>query len=73
MMEAAMEQSQTKNFIHDFTSGPVLPALLTFAVPLFLSNQLQAVYNLVDMIVVGRVVGAPGLSASPSAATCSPC
>ena len=62
MMEAAMEQSQTKNFIHDFTSGPVLPALLTFAVPLFLSNLLQAVYNLVDMIVVGRVVGAPGLS-----------
>ena len=57
-----MEQNQTKTFINDFTSGPVFPALLTFALPLFLSNLLQAVYNLVDMIVVGQVVGAAGLS-----------
>ena len=51
-----------KNFINDFTSGPVLRSLLVFAVPLFLSNLLQAVYNMVDMIVVGRVVGEAGLS-----------
>ena len=51
-----------KNFINDFTSGPVLYTLLVFAVPLFLSNLLQAVYNMVDMIVVGRVVGEAGLS-----------
>ena len=51
-----------KNFINDFTSGPVLRSLLTFAFPLFLSNLLQAVYNMVDMIVVGRVVGEAGLS-----------
>ena len=57
-----MEQDQTKTFIRDFTSGPILPSLLTFALPLFLSNLLQAVYNLVDMIVVGRAVGAAGLS-----------
>ena len=55
-------EKHSKTFIKDFTSGPVLPTLLTFAFPLFLSNLLQALYNLVDMVVVGQVVGAPGLS-----------
>ena len=57
-----MQTEKSKDFMHSFTSGPILPALLSFALPLFLSNLLQAAYNLVDMIVVGRVVGAPGLS-----------
>ncbi len=51
-----------KQFINEFTSGPVLSTLLVFAIPLFLSNLLQAVYNMVDMIVVGHVVGETGLS-----------
>ena len=55
-------ESNSKTFIKDFTSGPVLRTLLTFALPLFLSNLLQALYNLIDMVVVGQVVGAPGLS-----------
>lgn len=57
-----MQKQPSKNFIQDFTSGPVLSTLLFFAAPLFLSNLLQAVYNMVDMIVVGRVVGETGLS-----------
>ena len=55
-------ENNSKTFIKDFTSGPVLRSLLTFSFPLFLSNLLQALYNLVDMVVVGQVVGAPGLS-----------
>ena len=55
-------ESNSKTFIKDFTSGPVLRTLLTFSLPLFLSNLLQALYNLVDMVVVGQIVGAPGLS-----------
>ena len=55
-------ENHSKTFIKDFTSGPVLQTLLTFSFPLFLSNLLQALYNLVDMVVVGQVVGAPGLS-----------
>ena len=55
-------ENNSKTFIHDFTSGPILRTLLTFSLPLFLSNLLQALYNLVDMVVVGQVVGAPGLS-----------
>ena len=57
-----MSIHKRKNFINDFTSGPVLRALLAFSLPLFLSNLLQAVYSVVDMIVVGRVVGEAGLS-----------
>lgn len=52
-----------KSLIHNFTSGPLAPQLLRFALPLFLSNLLQVVYNMVDMAVVGRVLGNPGLSA----------
>jgi len=57
-----MEQTRSKVLINDFTQGPILRALIAFALPLFLSNLLQAVYNVVDMVVVGRVVGEAGLS-----------
>ena len=57
-----MEERASKTFIHDFTSGSVVKALFTFAVPIFLSNLLQVVYNMVDMVVVGKVVGEAGLS-----------
>lgn len=60
--ETVMPQKTAKQFINDFTTGPVLRTLLTFTFPLFLSNLLQAVYSMVDMIVVGRVVGETGLS-----------
>ena len=49
--------------IRDLTVGSVPRTLLTFAFPLFLSGLLQMVYNIVDMIVVGRFVGTAGLSA----------
>ncbi len=52
-----------KTLIHDFTEGPILPQLLRFGVPFILSNLLQTVYNLVDMVVVGQVLGSSGLSA----------
>lgn len=49
--------------IRDMTKGPVVPELLRFAAPLFVSNALQAVYNLVDMVVVGNYIGKAGMSA----------
>ncbi|MBQ5739252.1 MAG: MATE family efflux transporter, partial [Oscillospiraceae bacterium] len=48
--------------IRDFTKGNISRQLLEFAWPLFLSNLLQVVYNLVDMAVVGNVLGKAGLS-----------
>ncbi|MBQ8093202.1 MAG: polysaccharide biosynthesis C-terminal domain-containing protein, partial [Clostridia bacterium] len=52
-----------KELIHDLTTGSVPGTLLRFAMPLFLSGFLQMVYNMVDMIIVGRFVGTEGLSA----------
>ena len=49
--------------IRDFTSGNITRQLITFAWPLFLSNLLQVVYNMVDMIIVGQVLGKVGTSA----------
>lgn len=49
--------------IKDLTQGSVGKELLRFSFPFMLSNALQMVYNLVDMVIVGQFVGAPGLTA----------
>ena len=49
--------------IKDFTQGNITKQLVTFTFPLFLSNLLQIVYNMVDMMVVGNVLGKVGTSA----------
>ncbi|MBQ8525472.1 MAG: MATE family efflux transporter [Clostridia bacterium] len=49
--------------VKDFTQGNVSKQLAAFAWPLFLSNLLQVVYNMVDMAVVGNVLGKAGISA----------
>ena len=51
------------NFTQDFTQGNVPRQLITFALPLYLSNILQIIYNVVDMIIVGQTLGKVGLSA----------
>lgn len=53
--------SETK--IKDFTQGNITSQLLTFAFPIFMSNLLQVVYNMVDMIIVGNQLGKTGISA----------
>ena len=52
-----------KTQIKDFTKGSITKQLIVFVWPLFLSNLLQVVYNMVDMIVVGNVLGKVGISA----------
>lgn len=49
--------------VKDLTEGSVPKLLFAFAAPLFVSNALQAIYNIVDMIVVGQVIGGSGMSA----------
>lgn len=53
----------SSTMIRDLTKGPVVPLLFRFALPLLASNALQAVYNLVDMVVIGNYIGAAGMSA----------
>ena len=45
--------SQKQSMVKDLTQGSVARQLFTFAAPLFVANVLQAVYNIVDMIIVG--------------------
>ena len=49
--------------IRAMTRGPVVSQLLRSPMPLFVSNALQAVYNVVDMVVVGNYIGKAGMSA----------
>ena len=53
----------TKTAIRDFTKGNITKGLIVFSAPLFLSNLLQIVYNMVDMVVVGIFCGTEGISA----------
>jgi Na+-driven multidrug efflux pump len=45
------------------TEGPILKHILDFAVPLFIGNLLQQLYNMVDMWVVGNYVNNEAYSA----------
>ncbi len=47
----------------DLIRGNLWQSMLRFSLPLVASNLLQAVYNIVDMIIVGRFAGSAGLSA----------
>lgn len=51
----------------NLTSGGVLRGLARFSLPLLLSNLLQSLYSVVDMLVVGRFVGENGLAAISNA------
>ena len=60
-MRSVKQKEQT--MVRDLTNGNVVKLLLRFAFPLFISNALQAIYNIVDMIVVGQFIGGTGMSA----------
>jgi len=62
-IEKRSDMTERKAIIRDLTEGSVPKTLLGFAAPLFLSGLLQMLYNMVDMIVVGQIVGTRGLSA----------
>lgn len=47
----------------DMCSGPLMPKLISFFLPLMLSGILQLLFNAVDLIVVGRFAGSDCLAA----------
>ncbi len=53
----------SKTTTRDLTSGKLLNQLILFALPLFLGNVFQMLYNMVDTIVVGNFVGKEALAA----------
>ena len=52
-----------KRYEIDMLNGPVMPRLLSFALPLMLSSVLQLTFNAADVIVVGRFEGDAALAA----------
>lgn len=46
----------------DLTKGPITKALLTFALPMFLSMLFQQLYNTVDTMIVGNTLGDASLA-----------
>lgn len=50
-------------FEHDLTTGNVMKKLIWFAVPFFISNLIQSVYSLTDLIILGNFGGSDSLSA----------
>lgn len=63
VIEGVSKRRRGSTVVRDLTDGSVTRQLLMFAMPLFLSGLLQTVYNMVDMMVVGRTIGKNGLSA----------
>lgn len=57
-----------KNRTIDLTGGSIVKSLLMFAVPLFISNLFQQLYNTADTMIVGNVLGDQSLAAIGSTA-----
>jgi len=53
--------------LKDYTKGNLPKQILLFSLPFMLSNALQVLFSIIDMIVVGKVVGPSGLSAVSTA------
>lgn len=50
-------------FTKDLTKGNVWTQLIMFAVPFFISNLIQSVYGLADMMILGNYCGSESISA----------
>lgn len=52
-----------KNNTLNMTEGNILKLLIYFSVPMLIGNLFQQLYNLVDSVIVGQLVGADALAA----------
>lgn len=56
--------SQTKRYAQvDLLNGPIFLSMLRFAVPVFFSSVFQQLYNTMDTVIVGHVLGDTSLAA----------
>ena len=51
---------RTRSFGSDLTEGPIMRTLLRFAIPIVLTNLVQQLYSMVDLMVIGQFVGTTG-------------
>ncbi len=59
----------SKSKVQSMTSGSPLRLILVFMVPLLLGNLFQQFYNIVDAMIVGRLLGADALAAVGSSSS----
>ncbi len=48
--------------INDFTTGSIPKTLLRFSLPFFLTNLIQSLYNIADIMVISRFCGTTGVA-----------
>ncbi|MGN0164233.1 MAG: MATE family efflux transporter, partial [Candidatus Ornithomonoglobus sp.] len=46
----------------DFTTGNIPKALFKFSLPFFLTNLIQSLYNIADIMVISRFCGKEGVA-----------
>ena len=52
--------------VRNMTEGDPLKLILPFMVPLLIGNVFQQLYNIADIIIVGRTIGVNALAAAVS-------
>ena len=57
---------QTAHTPNSLTEGPIAQTLIAFALPLFLGNLFQQLYNTADSLIVGNFLGSEALAAVSS-------
>ncbi len=62
-----MKTLARKKYEVDLLRGPILSAMLTFAVPLFFSGVFQQLYNTMDTVIIGHTLGDEALAAMGAA------
>ena len=64
-----MQSVHTNTQVKDMTSGNISSLMLGFALPIFLSQVFQQLYNTADAFIVGRHLGTNALAAVTSSGT----
>ena len=65
-MKFLRRNGRPKRYEIDMTTGPLIPKILQFSLPLILTGILQLLYNAADVIVVGNFAGHTALAAVSS-------
>lgn len=51
------------NSMKDLTQGKILKTILFFSIPILIGNLFQQLYNIVDTVIVGNILGVSQLAA----------
>lgn len=55
-----MAELARKKVGRDLTTGPIMSSLLSFALPIVLTDVIQQLYSMVDLMIIGQYVGNVG-------------